>query len=108
MDSVLNALYDIITERKNQPQEGSYTCYLFREGLDKILKKIGEESAEVIISAKNHQNENTTLEICDLLYHLLILMAEEGIRVEDIEGELINRQKKTGNLKQMKITDKNT
>ena len=101
-------LYDVVLQRKNEPQEGSYTCYLFEKGLDKILKKIGEESAETIISAKNKNNTETVGEICDLLYHLVVLMVEQGISYSEIEAELNKRSEKIGNLKQMKNTDKNT
>ena len=101
-------LYNVVLQRKNEPQEGSYTCYLFDKGLDKILKKIGEESSETIISAKNKNNTETVGEICDLLYHLVVLMVEQGISYDEIESELKKRSEKIGNLKQMKNTDKNT
>ena len=101
-------LYNVVLQRKNEPQEGSYTCYLFDKGLDKILKKIGEESSETIISAKNKNNSETVGEICDLLYHLVVLMVEQGISYDEIESELKKRSEKIGNLKQMKNTDKNT
>ena len=101
-------LYNVVLQRKNEPQEGSYTCYLFEKGLDKILKKIGEESAETIISAKNNNNSETVGEICDLLYHLVVLMVEQGISYDEIEAELKKRSEKIGNLKQMKNTDKIT
>lgn len=74
----LNALYDIVKERKNSPMEGSYTCYLFEQGLDKILKKVAEESGEVIIAAKNKDAEPLCGEICDLLYHLIVLLVQAG------------------------------
>ena len=101
-------LYDVVLQRKKEPQEGSYTCYLFDKGIDKILKKIGEEAAETIISAKNHNNDETVGEICDLLYHLVVMMVEQGISYEEIEVELAKRSAKIGNLKQMKVTDKNS
>ena len=69
MDQVLKDLYNVILDRKENPQEGSYTCYLFEKGLDKILKKVGEESAETIIAAKNHVPQDTVGEISDLIFH---------------------------------------
>ena len=77
MQDVLEGLYAVVQQRKAEPQEGSYTCYLFEKGLDKILKKCGEECSEVIIAAKNGVQEETVGEICDLLYHLLVMMAEQ-------------------------------
>ena len=94
--------------RKAQPQEGSYTCYLFEQGVDKILKKVGEESSEVIIAAKNGENNDTANEICDLLYHLLVLMAEQGISVEEVGAILEQRRQKIGNLKKFHQTDHNS
>ncbi|MDD4715107.1 MAG: phosphoribosyl-ATP diphosphatase [Oscillospiraceae bacterium] len=108
MDSVLKKLYDVVLDRKAHPQEGSYTCYLFSKGLDKILKKVGEECAETIIAAKNQKNEETVLEISDLVYHLMVMMAEQGILLEDVRSELDKRSAKIGNLKTMRIIDHNT
>ena len=105
---ILQQLYDTVLERKDEKQEGSYTCYLFEQGLDKILKKCGEECSEVIIAAKNGHHEDTVGEITDLTYHLLVLMAEQGIRPEDVSGLLEQRHGKSGNLKTMKTVDKNT
>lgn len=79
MNDVLNGLYEVVLDRRDHPQEGSYTCYLFEKGLDKILKKCGEECSEVIIAAKNGKNEETEEEICDLIYHLLVMMAQQDI-----------------------------
>lgn len=107
-DSVLNALYQTVINRKENPQEGSYTCYLFEKGLDKILKKLGEECSETIIAAKNGDNKETVLEISDLLYHLTVMMVNEGINIEDVYAELEKRSEKTGNLKQFHQVDKNT
>lgn len=107
-DSVLNALYQTVINRKENPQEGSYTCYLFEKGLDKILKKVGEECSETIIAAKNGDNKETVLEISDLLYHLTVMMVEQGIEIEEIYAELEKRSGKTGNLKQFHQVDKNT
>lgn len=108
MSNVINALYNVVLERKEHPQEGSYTCYLFDKGLDKILKKVGEECAEVIIAAKNEGSAELNLEICDLMYHLLVLMAQKGMDIGDLFSELEARSRKIGNLKQMRATDKNT
>ena len=74
MEDVLTELYEVVTQRHENPQEGSYTCYLFDQGLDKILKKVGEESAETIIAAKNGIKEDTVGEISDLLFHLVVII----------------------------------
>ncbi len=107
-NDTLKALYNTIIDRKQNPQEGSYTCYLFDKGLDKILKKVGEECSETIIAAKNGDNSETVLEISDLIYHLFVMMVNEGITVEDVMTELDKRSNKTGNLKQFHQVDKNT
>lgn len=106
MDGTLKKLYEVVVERKTNPQEGSYTCYLFDKGLDKILKKVGEECAETIIAAKNDVPSDTVGEISDLVYHLMVMMADKGIPLEDVLAELDRRAKKIGNLKQMKQVDK--
>lgn len=106
MEDTLEALYKIILERREQPSENSYTCYLFREGLDKILKKVGEEASEVIIAAKNGNRTDTVNEISDLAYHILVLMAEQGITIEELSDVLGERRQKTGNLKQKHKSDK--
>jgi phosphoribosyl-ATP pyrophosphohydrolase len=108
MNDTLQALYNVVLDRKQNPQEGSYTCYLFDKGMDKILKKVGEESAETIIAAKNGINEETIGEISDLIYHLMVMMAESGIDVNEVLAELDKRAQKIGNLKQMKVVDHNT
>ena len=108
MNDILKKLYDIAQKRKNNPVEGSYTCYLFDKGIDKILKKCGEECSEVIIAAKNGDNSETVLEISDLLYHLTVLMVESGIKPEEVYAELEKRTQKTGNLKQFHSVDKNS
>lgn len=108
MDSTLNTLYGVVLDRKTHPQEGSYTCYLFEKGLDKILKKVGEECAETIIAAKNDVPADTVGEISDLIYHLIVMMAEKGIPLDDVLAELDRRAQKIGNLKQMKQVDKET
>lgn len=108
MTDSLQLLYQTVMERREHHEEGSYTCYLFEKGLDKILKKCGEECSEVIIAAKNGDNKETVMEISDLLYHLTVLMVDQGISVEDVDQELRRRSQKTGNLKQFHKTDKNT
>ena len=105
MIDVIKGLYDVARNRKQDPQEGSYTCYLFDQGLDKILKKCGEECSEVIIAAKNGKNAETANEICDLLYHLVVMMVESGISVEEVEEILEKRRQKIGNLKQFHASD---
>lgn len=107
-DDVLRSLYAVVQGRKAQPQEGSYTCYLFDKGLDKILKKVGEECAETIIAAKNDVPSDTVGEISDLIYHLTVMMVEKGIPLEDVLAELDHRGRKIGNLKTMKQVDKET
>ena len=106
MDSTLEQLYAVVLDRKANPQEGSYTCYLFDKGLDKILKKVGEECAETIIAAKNDVSADTVGEISDLIYHLMVMMAEKEIPLNDVLAELDRRARKIGNLKQMKQVDK--
>lgn len=105
MDNTLQRLYDVILDRRANPQEGSYTCYLFEKGLDKILKKVGEESAETIIAAKNGVQSDTVGEISDLIYHLLVMMAEENIPLSAVMEELDRRSQKIGNLKQFHTSD---
>jgi phosphoribosyl-ATP pyrophosphohydrolase len=107
-DNVLKELYQVVLDRKANPMEGSYTCYLFEKGLDKILKKVGEESAETIIAAKNDVPADTVGEISDLIYHLLVMMAEKEIPLEDVLRELDKRSQKIGNLKKMHVSDHNT
>ncbi|MDR3644148.1 MAG: phosphoribosyl-ATP diphosphatase [Clostridia bacterium] len=108
MNDTLSELYEVILGRKAEPQEGSYTCYLFEKGLDKILKKVGEEASEVIIAAKNGDNGETTGEIADLFYHIFVLMAEQGITPKQLDEILAQRSLKIGNLKQMHQTDKDS
>lgn len=90
--TVLMDDYDVIMQRKNNPKEGSYTNYLFDKGIDKILKKCGEEAAEIIIAAKNPDAEELKYEIADFLYHMMVLMAECGLDWNDITKELVNRR----------------
>lgn len=108
MDDTLQKLYQVVEGRKAQPQEGSYTCYLFDKGLDKILKKVGEECAETIIAAKNGVQEDTVGEISDLLYHLVVMMVQQDIPLQAVMGELDKRSTKIGNLKQFHTSDHNT
>ncbi|MEA4832705.1 MAG: phosphoribosyl-ATP diphosphatase [Oscillospiraceae bacterium] len=108
MKDTLTSLYSVVENRKTNPEEGSYTCYLFDKGLDKILKKVGEETAETIIAAKNGSNEELKNELCDLIYHLMVLMVERGLPLTEVLGELDERSAKIGNLKKMKAVDKNT
>ncbi|RKJ40705.1 phosphoribosyl-ATP diphosphatase [Acutalibacter sp. 1XD8-33] len=106
--SALDELYQVVAGRKKSAAEGSYTGYLFQQGLDKILKKCAEECGEVIIAGKNGDNQETVLEISDLLYHLTVLMVNQGIPWEDVEAELHRRAQKQGNLKQFHQVDKDT
>ena len=99
----LCGLMELIKGRKLEKKEGSYTSYLFEKGLDKILKKIGEESSEVIIAAKNDKKE-AIYEISDLIYHMLVLMAEMGIDIKDILRELASRHVIDKKVKQEKMT----
>lgn len=99
MDNIIKELYAVIEDRKENRDGKSYTSYLFNKGVDKILKKLGEECTEVIISAKNNSKEEQILEMGDLIYHLLVTMVELGVSVEDIEKELKSRRGKIGNLK---------
>ena len=87
----LESLIELIRGRKTEKKEGSYTTYLFEKGLDKILKKVGEESTEVIVAAKNNDKKETIYEISDLTYHVMVLMIEMGISLEDIWDELASR-----------------
>ena len=103
-DFSLEALVKLIEGRKTDKKEGSYTTYLFEKGLDKILKKVGEESTEVIIAAKANDKNETIYEISDLTYHLLVLMIEAGITLEDIHNELASRHVIDTKIKQEKMT----
>ena len=105
MKHVFTELYKVIEDRRANPQEGSYTCYLFDKGLDKILKKVGEECSETIIAAKNGNKEETVGEIADLFYHVLVMMVNEGIPLTDVTAELDRRGQKIGNLKQFHVSD---
>jgi len=91
-DQLLDRLYGIVKERNEQRPEGSYTTYLFNEGLDKILKKFGEESTETIVAAKNDEEERLVAEVADLVYHLIVLLVARGISLDQIREELARRR----------------
>lgn len=99
MQESLKDLYEVILDRKKNAQEGSYTGYLFEKGTDKILKKVGEECTEVVIACKEDNKEEQIYEICDLAYHVLVLMADKGITMEEISEELGKRRAKMNNFK---------
>jgi len=100
----LNSLYDMLIDRKIKKPEGSYTTYLFEKGIDKILKKVGEESTEVIIAAKADDKKETIYELADLMYHAMVLMVEMGITTEDVHKELASRHIIDHKVKQEKMT----
>ena len=102
-DFTLDGLYELIEGRKKEPKEGSYTSYLFEKGIDKILKKIGEESTEVVVAGKGGDKKETVYEIADLIYHLTVLAVEMGISVEDIVAELASRHVIDKKVKQEKM-----
>ena len=104
MNDVWKQLYQVVQDRKASPQEGSYTCYLFEKGLDKILKKVGEESTEVIIAAHARDKRETVYELADLAYHALVLMAELGITPGEVRSELAGRHIIDHKVKQEKMT----
>lgn len=108
MSDAFREMYEVVANRRENPQEGSYTCYLFDKGLDKILKKCGEECTEMVIAAKNADNDELANEINDLLYHMAVLMVERGVTVDEIEDIMRERSKKIGNLKQFHVSDHNT
>lgn len=88
---ILETIYQTIAQRRKNPKEGSYTNYLQGAGLDKMLKKLAEEAGEVIIAAKNTESQRLIEETADLLYHLLVLLEEKGINLEQVDGELTKR-----------------
>ena len=100
----IEALYKLIRGRRDEKKEGSYTTYLFEKGLDKILKKVGEEATEVIIAGKEENKKETIYEIADLAYHVLVLMVQMGISLEDIHRELASRHVIDHKIKQEKMT----
>lgn len=97
-------LYELISGRKTDKKEGSYTTYLFEKGIDKILKKVGEESTEVIIAAKADDKKETIYEVADLAYHVMVMMVEMGISLDDIKSELASRHVIDKKVKQEKMT----
>ncbi|MBQ3052151.1 MAG: bifunctional phosphoribosyl-AMP cyclohydrolase/phosphoribosyl-ATP diphosphatase HisIE [Clostridia bacterium] len=105
----MDGLYKLLQDRKEQMPEGSYTTYLFQKGIDKILKKIGEESTEVIIAGKADDKNETVYEIADLAYHIMVMMVEMGISLDDVRKELASRHIIDHKVKQEKMTgnDKN-
>ena len=103
-DFSMDGLFELIRGRKTEGKEGSYTTYLFDKGIDKILKKVGEESTEVIIAAKAGDRDETVYEISDLVYHVMVLMIEMGISLEDIEKELASRHVIDHKVKQEHMT----
>ena len=100
----LKGLYELLQGRKKDMPQGSYTTYLFEKGLDKILKKIGEECTEVIIAGKAEDKKETIYEIADLAYHVLVLMVQNGITVEEVHDELASRHVIDHKVKQEKMT----
>ncbi|MDR1674428.1 MAG: phosphoribosyl-ATP diphosphatase [Oscillospiraceae bacterium] len=107
--NILNELNATVLQRKGMeynPEEKSYTAYLFSKGEDKILKKCGEECTEMIIAAKNDDNAELANEVADLLYHILVLCAQKNMPLSDVENVLKSRHNKIGNLKAFKQVDK--
>ena len=104
----LKTLEQVVLSRKEQKEEGSYTCYLFEKGIDKILKKVGEVASETIIAAKNADNSELKGEVADLLYHLMVMCVDRGLEWSEVEAVLEERHNKTGNLKTFHVVDKNT
>lgn len=100
----MEGLYQLLEGRKEQMPEGSYTTYLFQKGIDKMLKKIGEECTEVIIASKANDKSETIYEVADLAYHVMVMMVEMGISVEDIMNELASRHVIDHKVKQEKMT----
>ena len=89
---VLDEIYAVVDDRRKNPQEGSYTNYLFDKGLDKICKKVGEEATEVVIAAKNGKHDEVVYEVSDLLYHVCVLLVQQGVTLEDLHEELKRRR----------------
>lgn len=108
MTEVFNELYQTVLSRKSSKEEGSYTCYLFEKGIDKILKKCGEECTEMVIAAKNSDNDELKNEIADLMYHIMVMCVERGLDWNEVEEVLAQRSNKSGNLKTFHRVDKNT
>ncbi len=100
----IDGLYELLQGRKENLPEGSYTTYLFQKGIDKILKKVGEESTEVIIAGKANDKKETIYEVADLCYHVMVMMVEMGISLEDVRKELASRHVIDHKVKQEKMT----
>ncbi|HDR7792483.1 TPA: phosphoribosyl-ATP diphosphatase [Bacillus luti] len=105
MENVFKVLYETIEERKKNPLSESYTNYLFSKGEDKILKKIGEECAEVIIASKNNDKEELVKEMVDVLYHCFVLLAEKNISLEDVMREMKDRNGKLSRVGERREID---
>ena len=103
----MDGLYELLEGRKKDMPENSYTTYLFSKGLDKILKKVGEECTEVIIAAKDHDKKETVYEIADLAYHVMVMMVENGISLNDVRKELASRHVIDHKVKQEKMASDN-
>lgn len=101
--ATIDVLYELVKGRKEKPQAGSYTSYLFEKGLEKILKKVGEESTEVVIGAMKEDRSETVFEISDLVYHVLVLMVEMGIDLTEVRQELANRHVVDKKVKQERM-----
>lgn len=99
MNNILEEIYEMINDRKYNPKEKSYTNYLLNEGIDKICKKVGEEATETVIAAKNTDKDELIGEICDLIYHVEVLMYDRGITIEEIKQKLEQRHMFEGNKK---------
>ncbi len=102
-DFTMDALFELIEGRKTEKKEGSYTTYLFEKGIDKILKKVGEETTEVIVAGKGNDKKETIYEIADLAYHVMVLMVEMGISLDDVRAELASRHVIDKKVKQEKM-----
>ena len=93
----MEKLYEVVSDRKRKPVEGSYTCKLFEKGLDEILKKVGEEAVELILAGKSLSRDQVVYETADLLYHVIVLLVYEDIELEEVMGELERRRGERGN-----------
>ena len=102
-ETIIEKIYEMIKDRKENPKEKSYTNYLLDEGIDKICKKVGEEATEVVIAAKNPSDDELVGEICDLTYHVLVLMFERNISISQVESLLAKRHQVEGNKKKRNI-----
>ena len=114
-DNILKMVEEVIESRKGENAEGSYTCYLFKSGLDKILKKVGEECTETVIAAKNLKNnagdkekEELIGEVADLFYHLQVMLSDLDLSIDDVLAEHQKRNLKVNNKKEFKVVDKNS